>query len=265
MGLKKHLKIYWLYFRQYWKSRLVYKADFLLGFTAQAVSLMTALAFLTLIFTRVESINGWSFNEMLLLAGIGGFVMNLHHIFLFNVYRLGETFVVQGKLDRVLVRPLNPLFQIYADDVSDNNISKFVVNAALIVYATSKLSMNLGIQEAVYGLFALISGVLIFAGIFLIFATTGFWTGKSRSAMWLVFQLSDFRKYPYSIYQAPVQAILVTLVPLAFASFFPATFFLDKPGWNAWQLASLIAGPIFYFIAYKFWRFGLSNYSSTGS
>ena len=262
---KKYLTVYWVYFRQYWKTRLVYKTDFLLGFTAQAVSLVMSLAFLTLVFTRVESINGWTFNEMLLLAGVGGFILNLHHIFLFNIYRLGEKFIVRGNLDRLLVRPLNPLFQIYADDVSDNNLSKFLANAALVIYASAQLSLSLTLSELLYAVGALISGVLVFAGIYLLFATTAFWTGKSKSAMWLVFQLSDFRKYPYSIYQVPVQAILVTLVPLAFASFFPVTVFLDKPGWDTWQLASLVAGPLFYLLAYTFWRYGLSKYSSTGS
>lgn len=265
MDLKKHLLVYWHYFKQYWKSRLVYKTDFILGFTAQAISLGMSLAFLTLIFTQVENINGWTFNEMLLLAGIGGFIMNLHHIFLFNVYNLGEEFVVKGKLDRLLLRPLNPLFQVYAGDVSDNNISKFIANIALIIYAASQLSLSIGLWEIFYAIAAIISGVLVFAGIFLIFATTGFWTGKSQSAMWLVFQISDFRKYPYTIYQLPIQALLTTLIPLAFASFFPATFFLEKPGWTNWQIISIFAGPAFYFIAYKFWLYGLSNYSSTGS
>ena len=265
MKLRKHLKVYWLYFRQYWKSRLVYKTDFALGFTAQAISLTMSLAFLTLIFTQVESINGWTFNEMLLLAGIGGFILNLHHIFFFNVYRLGEKYVVRGKLDRVLVRPLNPLFQIYADDISDNNISKFIANAALIIYAYNQLEITIAPTDILYSLLAVISGVLIFAGIFLLFATTAFWTGKSKSAMWLVFQLSDFRKYPYGIYQIPVQAILVTLIPLAFASFFPATYILDKPGWQTWEYLAIIAGPIFYLISHKFWKYGLSKYSSTGT
>jgi len=202
---------------------------------------------------------------MLLLAGVGGFIMNLHHIFLFNIYRLGETFIVKGKLDRLLLRPLNPLFQVYADDVSDNNISKFIVNAALIVYASSKLSLKLGIIDLIYALAALTSGILIFAGIYLIFATTAFWTGKSKSAMWLVFQMTDFRKYPYSIYQTPIQVILITMIPLAFASFFPTTFFLDRESWRVWQIASIFIGPVFYLIAYRFWKYGLSKYSSTGS
>lgn len=262
----KYLRVYLLYFRQYWKSRLVYKADFLLGFFGQAISLASSLAFLTLLFTQVETINGWSFTEMLFLAGLGGIIMNLHHVFLFNIFNLGEWYIVRGRFDRFLVRPLNPLFQMYADDVSDNNLSKLIVNMALVVYAAGELSIQLFTPVKVaYGVLALSSGILIFAAAYLAFATTAFWTGKSQSAIWLIFRLSDYRRYPFDIYALPIQIILVTAIPIAFASFFPATFFLQKGGWGTWQLLSLVAGPVFYAVAYGFWRYGLSKYSSTGS
>lgn len=263
--VKKYLAIYWRYFKQYWKTRLVYKADFAVGFVAQLVNLGASLAFLTLLFTQVESINGWSFNEMLFLAGVGGFIMNFHHIFLFNMFSL-EDYIVDGKMDRFLVRPLSPLFQVYADNVSDNNLSKLIANAALIVYSSSQLGLNLlTVPNVVYGAAALVSGVLVFAAAYMVFATTGFWTGRSRSAIWLIFRLSEYRRYPYNIYSLPIQIILVTAIPLAFASFFPATFFLDRSAWRIWQYISIAAGPALYSLALVFWRYGLSNYSSTGS
>ncbi len=263
--LRKYLSIYLMYFKQYWKTRLVYKTDFLVGFTAQLVNLTTSLAFLTLLFTQVDSINGWTFNEMLFLAGVGGVIMNFHHIFLFNMYNL-EDYVVEGKMDRFLVRPLSPLFQVYADDVSDNNLSKFIVNIALIIYASNQIGLSLLTPEnIVYGIIALISGAMVFAATYMFFATTAFWTGRSRSAIYLIFRLSDYRRYPYGIYSLPIQAVLVTLIPIAFASFFPATFFLGRESWFTWQVASIVAGPVLYSLSLAFWKFGLSNYSSTGS
>jgi len=262
----KYLRIYWLYFRQFLKSRLVYKTDFLLGFFGQAISLASSLAFLTLLFTQVETINGWTFMEMLFLAGLGGVIMNVHHIFLFNIFNLGKWYIVRGKFDRFLLRPLNPLFQVYADRVSDDNISKFIVNVALVLYAAGQMSIPVFTPtKLVYGSLAFVSGVLVFAATYLAFATTAFWTGKSQSAIWLIFQLSDYRRYPFGIYAVPIQIILVTAIPIAFASFFPATFFLEKGGWGLWQYLSLVAGPVLYAIAYGFWRYGLSKYSSTGS
>lgn len=263
--LKKYLRIYWYYFKQYWKTRLVYKADFTVGFVAQLVNLGASLAFLTLLFTQVEAINGWTFNEMLFLAGVGGFIMNFHHVFLFNMFNL-EDYIVEGRMDRFLLRPLSPLFQVYADEVSDNNLSKLIANAALIVYSANQIGLNLlTASNIAYGIAALASGMLVFAAAYMVFATTGFWTGRSRSAIWLIFRLSEYRRYPYNIYSLPIQIILVTAIPIAFASFFPATFFLEREAWRFWQYASIAAGPVLYLLALIFWKIGLSNYSSTGS
>lgn len=265
LEMKKYLKIYWKYFKQYWKTRLVYKADFTVGAVAQLVNLAASLAFLTLLFTQVDNINGWTFNEMLFLAGVGGFIMNAHHIFFFNMFHL-ENYIIDGKFDRFLVRPLSPLFQIYADSVSDNNLSKLVANTALIIYASSQIGVNLlTLGNIFYGVLALASGIMVFAAAYMAFATTAFWTGKSHSAIWLIFRLSEYRRYPFSIYSLPIQIILVTAIPIAFASFFPATYFLGRDSWFVWQMVSLVAGPVLLSISYVFWRFGVGNYSSTGS
>lgn len=266
MEVKKHLAIYFKYFIQYWKTRMVYRKDFILGFFSQAVNLATSIAFIGLIFTQVESLQGWTFNEMLLLVGFSGLIMNLHHIFFFNIYYLGEEYIVKGRFDRFLIRPLNPLFQVYADSVSDNNLSKFIANIAIIIYAALNIEATLlTLSNLIYGSLATVSGIMVFAAMYLWFATTAFWTGRSQSAIWLVFRLSDFRKYPYNIYGMGVQIILITLVPLAFASFFPVTFLLDIDGWRFWQYLTIAAGPLLFLISYRFWKFGVDNYSSTGS
>jgi ABC-2 type transport system permease protein len=264
--LKKHAKIYWQYFIQYWKTRLVYKTDFLLNSLSQMLNLATSLAFLTLIFTQVNSINGWSFPEMLFLAGIGGVAMNLHHIFMLHITNLGEDYVVTGDLDRFKLRPLNVLFQVYASNVRDENVPKLITNLALIVYASGQMGLNLLQPEfLLYGVPVLLSSVFTFGSVYLGVSTLGFWMARSRPLTWIVFRLSDFRRYPFSIYSRPIRIVLITLVPLAFASFFPATFFLDKQGWETYQYLSLAAGPFFYGLAYMLWKHGLSKYTSTGS
>lgn len=264
--IKKHFRVYRDFFKMYWKSKLVYRTDFILGMTSQAVNLIFSIAFLTLIFTQIESLQGWSFNEMLLLAGFGGLILNIHHIFFFALYSLGEQYIVTGRMDRYLVRPLNPLFQVYANYISDNNISKLIINIALIFYAANQIEMQLlTLSNFFYGVLAILSGVMVLASVFLAFSTTAFWTGRSKAVFWLFFQLSEFRKYPYSIFSAPIQLMLVTIIPIAFASFFPVTFFLEREQWRIWQILTLFAGPIFFIISYKFWKKGLSNYSSTGS
>lgn len=268
MGLKstkKHLGIYAKFFGMYLKSRLIYKADFVLGFTSQLISLTTTVAFISLLFTQVENIQGWTFNEILLLAGFSGLILNLHHIFFFALYSLGEDYIISGQMDRYFVRPLNMLFQVFARYIADDNISKFLANIFIIVYAWNQIGITLTPVKLLYGLAAIFTGTMVIGSIFLTFATTAFWTGRSKAVFWLFFRVSDFRKYPYSIFSQPIQILLVTLIPIAFTSFFPTTFLLGMAEWKSWQIASLIAGPVFYLGAYQFWKFGLSRYSSTGS
>ncbi|PSG98995.1 MAG: hypothetical protein BRC29_02595 [Nanohaloarchaea archaeon SW_7_43_1] len=263
--MKKYVKLYLSYLKQYLKSRLVYKSDFILGTVGQMVNVAVSLAFLGLVFTKVETLQGWSFEEMLFLAGFSSTVLYIHNIFLFNIYRLGEKYIVKGNLDRVLLRPLNPLFQIYADDFRDNNIPKLIASIGLIVYSSAALGLSLTSLKFFYGLASLVSGVLVVAAIYLTFASTAFWTGKSKNVIWLFFRISDFRRYPFDIFSLAIQVMLVTLIPLGFASFFPASFLLGKPGWETWKLLTPIAGPVLYLFAYQFWKLGLASYSSTGT
>lgn len=264
-SIRKHARIYISFFKMYMKSRLIYKADFVLGFTSQLVNLVFSVAFLSLLFTQVENIQGWTFNEMLLLAGFSGLILNLHHVFFFAPYRLGEDYIISGRMDRYFVRPLNMLYQVFASYIADDNVSKVLANLAMIVYASAQIGIVFGPVKLLYSALAVISGVMVIGSIFVIFGTTAFWTGRSQAIFWLFFRISDFRKYPYSIFSNPIQIILVTLVPIAFTSFFPTTFLLEMQQWKNWQLASLIIGPVLYLFAYQFWKFGLSRYSSTGS
>jgi ABC-2 type transport system permease protein len=264
-ALKKYARIYYLYFVQYMKSRMIYKTDFVLGASAQLVSTAVSLAFLTLVFTQIENLQGWTFNEMLFLAGFGGTVIFTQNVFFFNIIRLGEEYIIKGKLDRFLVRPLNPLFQVYADSVHDNNMPKVIANLALIFSAGYQIGLNPDLLMITYAAFSMLSGMLVAASIYLLFSSTAFWTGTSRNAVWLIFRLSNFRKYPIDIFALAIQGLLVTLVPLAFASFFPASYILGKEGFEAWKLITPFVGPVFFYMAYRFWKVGLSNYSSTGS
>ncbi len=265
-SVKKHLSIYLSFFKLYMKSRLIYRTDFVLGALSQTVNLIFSIAFLTLIFTQVESLQGWSFNEMLLLAGIGGLILNIHHIFFFKLYSLGDDYIVSGRFDRILVRPLNPLFQVYASYVSDDNISKVLTNIAVIAYAVSQIGTHLITPiNLVYGVLAVLNGVMVLGAIFVTLSTTAFWTGRSKAVFWLFFRISDFRKYPLNIYSGSIQLMLVTIIPIAFASFFPTTFILGREDWRFWQMLTLVIGPVFYFLGYQFWKIGVSNYSSTGS
>ncbi|EHK02417.1 hypothetical protein HRED_04570 [Candidatus Haloredivivus sp. G17] len=90
---------------------------------------------------------------MLFLAGFGGTVIFTQNVFFFNIIRLGEEYLITGDFDRFLVRPLNPLFQVYADDVHDNNVPKLFANLALIFYAGYQIGLTPNLLTITYAAF----------------------------------------------------------------------------------------------------------------
>lgn len=264
--VKHHWKVYKNFFIAFVKTKLIYKTDFLLGTLNQLVSFSASIAFIGLIFTQIEGLNGWSIYQLLFLAGFSRLILNVHGFFGFGPFSLGEHYIVRGRLDRFKLRPLNVLFQVYGSYVQTHAFSDIVASLVLIAYTLPYLEVTvLTPLNLVYFLLAVISGVLTFGAVFLLFASTGFWTGRTESLFQIFFDLASFRKYPLTIYSAPLKAFFTVLFPVAFASFYPTTFLLEKGSSDILQLATLFVGPIFYLIAYSFWSYGLSNYSSTGS
>lgn len=265
-GLKRHWKAYRTFFIAFVKSKLIYKTDFVLGTLNQLISISASVAFIGLIFTQIESLNGWSIYELLFLTGISRLILNVHGFFFFGPFSLGEHYIVRGRLDRFKVRPLNVLFQVYGSYVQTHAFSDIVASLFIVAYTLPYLSVSvLTPVKLVYLVFAVISGVMTLASVFLVFATTGFWTGRTESLFQVFFDLANFRKYPLTIYSAPLKAFFTVLFPVAFASFYPVSFLLGKEASSVLQLAVVFVGPLFYLIAYLIWRYGLSKYSSTGS
>jgi len=264
--VKHHWQVYRSFFIAFVKTKLIYKTDFILGTLNQLVSLTASVAFIGLIFTQIESLNGWSIYELLFLAGVSRLILNVHGFFGFGPFSLGEHYIVRGRLDRFKVRPLNVLFQVYGSYVQTHAFSDIVASIFLIAYTLPYLGVTVITPlNMVYFLFAVVSGVLTIGAVFLAFASTGFWTGRTESLFQIFFDLASFRKYPLTIYSAPLKAFFTVLFPVAFASFYPVTFLLGKESSAFLEFTTLFVGPVFYLGAYGFWRYGLSKYSSTGS
>lgn len=262
----RHSRMYYYYLKTFLKTRLVYQEDFLLGLSNQFFSILSSLGLIALIFTQIESLNGWGFYEMIFLLGTARFIMHFHTTFLFAPVFLGEQYIIRGTIDRYKVRPLNVLFQVYSSRANLHNFGDAVASLGIMAFAASKLSIKfLTPTKMIYAIVAVLNSVMILASIFLVLGSLAFWTGRSRSFFTLLWDFKKFTKYPFSVYPGPVRILFMTAVPLAFASFFPASFALERFRWIEWQLFNLVAGPLFFLIAYQFWRYGLQNYTSTGS
>jgi ABC-2 type transport system permease protein len=73
-----------------------------------------------------------------------------------------------------------------------------------------------------------------------------------------------FIDYPLDIYNPIIVFILTFIIPLGFINYYPAQLFLGKGLVLAAYLAPLV-GIIMFIVSYSLWKYGIKNYTSTGS
>ena len=131
----RYLKLYNKFLKQYIKTLMEYRADFLLGLIGFILVQGVGIVFIGLVFNSIPTLKGWSFYEILFIYGFAQIPRGIDHVFTDQLWIFSWKTIVQGEFDRYLVRPLNPLFQVicsklfiyglsikYFCKISNNNI-----------------------------------------------------------------------------------------------------------------------------------------------
>lgn len=260
-------------YAQYWRTNLLtmieYRANFFMWFGFTIIYHGTAIAALWVTLNQFPSMNGWDFRQMAFLYGLWMLGHAFHNTFFFAVGEV-PTFVREGRFDRFLVRPLDPLFQavtvpqqIWPDEL--------VLAIIFFCFATRFSGVHVDLAFVAYVPLVMVGGALIDFGITLAVATASFWFIRIDTLRWVIMSLEqDFTRYPISIYTRGVRFILAFVFPFAFMNYFPATFLLHKTETGLSLspdigLLTPLVGIAWTGAAYAFWRFGLNHYQGTGS
>jgi len=260
-------------YAQYWRVNVLtmieYRANLFMWFGFTIVYHATAVGALWVTLQQFPSINGWDFRQTALMYGLWMLGHALHNTIFFSVGNVPE-FVREGRFDRFLIRPLDPLFQtitvpqqIWPDEL----ILALVYFAAVTPYS----NVHVNLTFVLYVPLVAFGGALIDLAITLAIATMSFWFVRIDTLRWVIMSLEqDFSRYPISIYTRSVRFLLAFVFPFAFMNYFPAAYLLHKTDnglFLAPQIGLLtpVVGAVWFLAAYAFWRRGLNRYQGTGS
>ena len=115
-----------MYLGQYAKTRMAYKADFFISLLASVLATVAGYGFVLVLFTRAPHLQGWSFDEILFIYGFSLIPMGLYNVVSLNLYEFGDAYIVEGRFDRVLLRPVHSLFQILFESFRLESVQEIV-------------------------------------------------------------------------------------------------------------------------------------------
>lgn len=264
--LKRYGRLYKVFVAQFFKSIVQSKADFFIGLAGFFLTQITGIAFLYLVFEQIPTLADWSLEQLIFIYGFAQIPRGIDHLFTDNIWLLAWNFIVNGKFDQYMLRPMNLFLQVIFEKLQPDALGELLVGTILIIASLGNGVVIMDFTHIVMFIISIFAGALIYTSIKLLFASFAFWIKVSGAVLYTAYQLADFAKYPSEIYAPGVRFIITWVIPFAFVAYIPASYFL-KPDVSAFMTIGVecILAVAFFAIAYTVFMLGTRAYESAGN
>lgn len=244
---------------------LQYRADFVFEVIGIAISLLTAVLTLGIVFGQTDALNGWGPNDLLALIGIQMLMRGLvSTVIRPSMQRLMEG-VRLGTFDFLLTKPADAQLLASVSQFNAASIADIVIGLGVIAVALARLGASVGPGDALLFALLMLAGAVIVYSFLLMLSTCSFWFVKLDNILVIfnaMFEVAG--RWPVTMYPGWFRLTLTFLIPVAFAITVPAQSLTGRLDWETTLLALGLAA-LFVAGSRAFWRFGLRHYTGASA
>jgi ABC-2 type transport system permease protein len=270
-NLKRSLALYFRLLGIQVRSQMQYRLSFWMDIASTFILEVVYFFSFAVLISQYGGLAGWSLGEIAFLMGMAQIGFGLMDMFFsgFDPDALSPM-IRQGKLDQVLLRPVNISLQIMGMRFVVRRVGRVLEGLGVFIFALTQLDLSWTISKVVYFPVVILSQVIGMGALFIAGATLTIWTHQPVEAInTLTYGGNEVMSFPMGIYPLWMRRFFMFVVPIVFLNYYPALYFLDKPdflGLPGWvSFCAPLAATIMIFLALKFWEFGLRHYQSTGT
>ena len=215
------------------------------------------------LFQKFDNIKGFNVYEVLLCFSIINFGFSFNEIFFRGVDKF-EKLIIDGSLDRLLLRPRNVLFQVMCNEM-DFKVARILQSLIVFFIAISNLNINFNLTNILLIIAMFISSIILFFGLFLLMASYCFITVHGLEVKNVLTDGGkNMAQYPIGIFKKGFIFIFSFIIPYASVNYYPLLYLLGKSN-NILYLFSLVLVIIYLIPCIIAFNIGLKHYTSTGS
>jgi ABC-2 type transport system permease protein len=268
-GLMDTLRMYFKLLGISFRSRMQFRADFIVGLVSVIVLNGFSLATIGVILNQFQSLAGWTIWEIVFLYCLWVLGHSLYSLVFWHMADL-EYYIIEGTFDMFLVRPIAPFLQFLAREINYTGFADMLVGVVGMGLAMSHVHLAWSTWTPVYLVVVILSGMLIEFSITLGLASIAFWTGRSESSINTIMQVSFvIQRYPLDMYGQWFRIFVTCILPVAFINYYPAKLLLGKTTpadpWYWLSFLPPLVAAILLGGAAQAWKKGIRQYNSTGS
>jgi ABC-2 type transport system permease protein len=265
MNLKRYLALYAALWKNSVTREMSFKGNFLLWIVVELLWFGLQLCFVSVIFSQTDAIGSWTKWQMVLLVGASNFIQQLYQaFFLTNCTNLSEL-VRTGKLDFLLLLPVNTRFLVSLRVVDLGAFVNALFAACVMTFAAVKLNLHPTAGQFAGFAALCVVGILIHYSLMFILATICFWTVRAQGIVWGYYNLFNLARLPDEAFRGAFKAVFTFALPVLLVSNVPTRVLADKLYSPAAWLLLLGVGALWAVIAEWFWRVSVRRYTSASS
>ncbi len=262
--IKFYIRIYLICVLQDMKTKMGYRADFVIGIVGTLVTNIVSIATLSILFSNIYEIHGWTYEEMLFVYAFYCLVSAPFQLAFDHLWSL-EQHLLSGSFIKYYFRPIHIFFYYISESFNIKAFGQLVIGIGLFVYSCGKLQVDVDLVFVLQLLVQYIGAVLAYAGIMIVGSALSFWAINYNSILSTIMRLSEYATYPFSIFNMGIRILFTFVIPLAFIAYYPAVNLLKPWEGNLVTILSPVVGIFLFITAIKVWMRGARNFAGTGS
>lgn len=264
VNAKRYLRLLGVQLKASGLLALQYRADFLAeGLTSLAWT-FTALAPLFVVFGTRPSIEGWTFQESLLVVGWFTLLQGVLEGAISPSLTGMVEHIRKGTLDFVLLKPADAQFLVSTQRFLPWRAVNVLSGVGLFVYAF----VSLGRWPSLPGVFASLvllgTSMLILYSMWILVVSAAFFVVKVDNLTYLFTSIFDAARWPSSVFRGSLAWVFTFIIPLALMTTFPALALLGRLPWT-WLVGAVVGSVAFAAVARWVWLMSIRHYTSASS
>ena len=180
-----------------------------------------------------------------------------------NMWRF-STMVRDGSLDLALTRPVSTQFLVSLRYIDPNGVLNSLVGVALMFTGFWRLNQWPNLLDWLLWFVLFVCAFIIAYAIWFMCVTIGIWAVKTEGISVVFDPMLQIARFPVQVYPQRMQWILLTILPAAFLTTFPAQALLGRSPTGV-LLPAIAFAAFLLFCSHRFFNFALKYYGSASS
>jgi ABC-2 type transport system permease protein len=263
--LSRYLRIYAALWKNSVTRELSFKSNFLLWIVVEMLWFGLQLCFIGVLYLHTEQIGSWHKWQVVLLVGASQFIQQLFQaFFLINCTNLSEL-VRTGKLDFLLLLPVNTRFVVSLRQVDLGAFVNATSAVGVMVYAAAQMHLVPSVIHVLGFLLLCVAGIVIHYSLMFLLASISFWTVRAQGIVWGYYNLFQIARMPDEAFAGLFKALFTFAIPMLLVSNVPVRVLVNTVQSPAQWLLLLGMSVVCFAVSEWGWRASVRQYTSASS